>query len=718
MNRHARRAFVGFSSLLLAAAAVAAEKRAFTIEDFYRVRVPSGLELSPDGAWLVYSLETTDLPRGKSNADLYRLASDGSGERRLTWTGEYSESNPVFSPDGARLAFVAKRGESEHAQVWVMDFRGGEARAVSDVSTGVSDLLWSPDGRHIAFTTEVYPECGADDACNEKRSETRDNGPLVAHLADDLLYRHWNSWSDGKVSHILLVDVETGNVRDLTPGEREAPCFSVDGARGYAFSPDGGELAYTRNPDPPESLAWSTNCDVWIAPVDPDGAGNTRPAVDITSGNPAWDGSPRYSPDGRHIAYLRQAEPGYESDLFRLALYERTSKQVRVLTPDFDDWVEEISWLEDGSGIVFSAPSEGQTPLYRVGIGGGAADRLVAFANIHEFVLSPNGRHAYAVRSAVGAPREVWKLDLTAKDQPRRLSFHNAELESEVDIRPAESMWVEGARGERVQVFIVKPHGFEPSKKYPLVLNVHGGPQGNWADSFRGDWQVYPGAGYVVAFPNPHGSTGYGQDFTAQISGDWGGAVFEDLMKVTDALEKLPYVDPDRIGAMGWSYGGYMMNWFQGHTDRFSCLASMMGLFDLRSFHLTTEELWLPEWDLGGTPWGSEQYETWNPAGAIAAFKTPELIITGERDFRVSYTQGLMAFTALRRNGVPARLIVLPNAGHWPKWYEMALYYTAHLDWFERWLGGGGAPWSVEEFVNNAVFDPKTGDRIDGGAAD
>jgi len=718
MKRPPRCTFVWVLALLMAVTAAAAEKRAFTVEDFYRVKVPSSLELSPDGAWLVYDLATTDLPRGESNTDLHRLATGGGDERRLTWTGEFSESNPVLSPDGATLAFVAQRGEQEQAQIWVMDFRGGEARAVTDISTGVSDLLWSPDGRHIAFTTQVYPECGADDACNEKRTKARDGGPLVAHLADELLYRHWDSWSDGKVAHIFVVEVGSGKVRDLTPGEREAPNFSVDGSRDYAFSPHGEELVFTRNPDPRESLAWSTNSDLWIVPVAPDEAGKTRPAVDITAGNPAWDGSPRYSPDGRYIAYTRQTVPGYESDLFRLVLYERATRETRALTPGFDDWVEEFAWLRDGSGIVFTAPSEGQTPLYRVATQGGAIEKLVAFATVHEFVLSPDGRHAYAVRSAVGSPREIWKLDLTAKAEPRRLSFHNEELENDVDIRPAESMWVDGARGERVQVFIVKPHGFDPSKKYPLVLNVHGGPQGNWADSFRGDWQVYPGSGYVVAFPNPHGSTGYGQDYTAQISGDWGGAVFEDLMKVADALEKLPYVDPKRMGAMGWSYGGYMMNWFQGHTDRFACLASMMGLFDLRSFHLTTEELWFPEWDLRGTPWTSAQYETWNPANAIDSFKTPELVITGERDFRVSYTQGLMTFTALRRKGVPSRLIVLPDAGHWPKWYEMALYYTAHLDWFHRWLGGGGAPWSVERFVDNAVFDPESGDRIDGGHGD
>jgi dipeptidyl aminopeptidase/acylaminoacyl peptidase len=339
---------------------------------------------------------------------------------------------------------------------------------------------------------------------------------------------------------------------------------------------------------------------------------------------------------------------------------------------------------------------------------------LTGHAYIDAFTLSHDGKRAYAARRSVGEPGELWSLDLENAAAPLRLTRHNAALEREVDIRSAESFWVEGADGRRIQVFVVKPHGFDPSKRYPLILNVHGGPQGMWADSFRGDWQVYPGAGYVVAFANPHGSIGQGQSFTEEISLDWGGKIFKDLMQVTDALERLPYVDPERMGAMGWSFGGYMMMWFQGHTDRFKVLASMMGAYDTTALYLTTEELWWPEWDLGGRPWDSKHYAKWNPAASVEEFDTPMLLVTGELDFRIPYTQSLMAFTALRRRGVPARLVVLPRAGHWPSWYEMALYYTAHLDWFHRYLGGEPAPWSVEDFAANAVFDPETGARIDG----
>ena len=265
-------------------------------------------------------------------------------------------------------------------------------------------------------------------------------------------------------------------------------------------------------------------------------------------------------------------------------------------------------------------------------------------------------------------------------------------------------MWVEGADGAMIEVWVVKPHNFDPNKKYPLVVNVHGGPQMQWMDSFRADWQVYPGAGYVVAYPNPHGSTGYGQEFTTSISGDWGGKPYEDVIKVTEALAKLPYVDAERMGAMGWSYGGYFMNWLQGQKHPFKCLASMMGLYDLRSMWGATEELWFPNYDLKGQPWNSELYKKWSPSEYVANFKTPALIITGERDYRVSYTQSLQYFSVLQTLGIPSRLIVFSNDGHWPSSLNsMPVYYNAHLEWFHTYLGGDPAPWDTHKMMNNEV---------------
>ncbi|MCS6805393.1 MAG: S9 family peptidase [Blastocatellia bacterium] len=697
-----------FSTLLLViflVGSVQAQKRAFTIEDLYRLKGISDVQISPDGQSIMYVLTTSDLPRAKRVSHVWMMNSDGSNARQMTHSDK-GESSPRFSPDGRWIAFISSRDGA--ANLYLMPTNGGEARQLTRLSTGVADPLWSPDGRWIAFSTDVYPECGDDDACNKRIADRWSGGPLHAHIADQLLYRHWASWKDGTRTHIFLVSVESGMVRDVTPGDVDAPPFQLGGPLQYDFSPDGSELVYVCNRD--KDRASSTNNDLWILSLT-DKQAQPR---NITSANPAYDGSPKYSPNGRFIAYRLQKIPGYESDLFRLAIYDRVTGVSRVLTESFRNWVEDFQWGRDSQTIYFTAPVEGQNPIYRLDINSGAITQLLADKTIDEYDFDSSERYLVYIRRSVGEPVEIYRADLAGRSvtQVRRLSAINQRVADEVDIRPAEAMWVEGAGGVKIHVFIVKPHGFDPNKKYPLILNVHGGPQQMWADAFRGDWQVYPGAGYVVAFANPTGSTGYGQDFTAAISGDWGGRVYEDLMKVTDALEKLPYVDRNRMGAMGWSYGGYMMMWMQGHTDRFKALAAMMGVYDLRSFYGATEELWFPEWDLKGQPWNSEHYEKWSPSNFVKNFKTPCLVITGERDYRVPYTQSLQFFTALQKMNVPSRLIVYSNAGHWPNWYEMALYYTAHLEWFHRYLGGAPPPWTTEQFLRNAVFDRATGQRL------
>jgi dipeptidyl aminopeptidase/acylaminoacyl peptidase len=692
--------------LLLTAGEAPAQKRPFTIEDLYRISSVSDLQLAPDGKSIAFVVSTTDLGRASRSTHIWRISSEGGIPQQLTY-GEKEDSAPRFSPDGKWIAFVRSRDGA--ANLYLLPTSGGEAMELTHISTGVSDPVWAPDSDSIAFSTEVYPECGADDACNKKTATRWKEGPLHAHMADALLYRHWKEWKDGKRTHIFLASVPGGKVRDLTPGDFDSPPFQLGGPDQYNFSPDSKTFVYASNHDKhPES---STNNDLWLIRLD-----DLNPSPrNITSSNLAYDGSPMYSPDGRYIAYRMQKQPGYESDLFRLALYDVGRGTSTVLTESFRNWIDDFTWSKDSKALFFQAEVEAQTPIYRFDIASGAITPVLADKTVDSFQLAPGNNAIYFVHRSTGEPIEVFRATLAQGKAggPMRLTHFNEALENEVDIRPAESMWVEGAGGAKVQVFIVKPHGFDPKKKYPLILNVHGGPQQQWADSFRGDWQVYPGSGYVVAFANPHGSTGYGQDFTEEISGDWGGMVYEDLMKVTDALEKLPYVDPDRIGAMGWSYGGYMMDWFEGHTDRFKAIASMMGVYDLRAMYGATEELWFPEWDLKGQPWNSILYEKWSPQNYVKNFKTPCLVITGEKDFRVPYTQSLEFFTDLQKMQVPSRLIVYADSGHWPSWYEMALYYTAHLEWFHQYLGGTPPPWTVESFLRNAVFDKSTGKRID-----
>jgi dipeptidyl aminopeptidase/acylaminoacyl peptidase len=662
-------------------------KRAFEIADFYRVKQVGAPALSPDGRRVAFQVRRYDLERDVSWCEVWLMGADGSDARQMT-RGEHQDTAPQFTPDGGSLLFSSNRAGA--TQLYVIPIDGGEPRQLTKFPPGVADPVQSPDGKYIAVSADVYPEAGIDAAKNAEPS-----GKLSVHVADELLYRHWTSWRDGRATHVLLVDAKSGEVvKDMTPGRFDAPTFSLGGERGYAFSPDGKELCFVSNHDAKQ--AESTNADLWLVPVEGTlGEGSAR---NLTDANDGWDGAPLWSPDGKHIAFVSQATPGYESDLRRLAVLERASGKVRYLTErdGFDDWIGELAWAGDG-GLVFSADRQGRNPLYHVSLAGGAPVELFAHAQIDHWELTPDGQRFVYARRSVGDPHELWAVAASG-GTPVQLTRFNDELEAEVDIRPAEELWVEGEAGSRLQVFVVKPHGFDAAKKYPLVLNVHGGPQQQWTDAFRGDWQVYPGAGYVVAFANPTGSNGYGQPFCDAIKGDYGGRVYRDLMKVTDELAALPYVDAQRMGAMGWSYGGYMMMWMQGQTQRFACQAAMMGIFDLDSFHGATEELWFPEHDLG-IPWvNTDNYERWSPSKYVSNFKTPALVITGELDYRCPYTQSLGYFTALQKMGVPSRLIVYPEAGHWPSWREMAFYYNAHLDWFHRWLGGDPAPHDVKAY--------------------
>ncbi len=675
-------------------------KRAFEISDYYRTAFVSPPVVSPDGNTVAFELRRFDLEAGESWSEIWIMGPDGSRQRRMTG-GKHNDSSPVFSPDSRTLIFASDRTES--SQLWAMPIDGGEAKQLTDFSPGVSAPVISPDGRYVAVTSNIYPECGIDAECNEALTKDSTEGDLRVRVADSLLHRHWNFWREGSYEHILLIDAENGKVlEDLTPGSWDSPTFDLGGRRAYVFSPDSKLLVHTSNHD--SNAAESTNSDLWLVSID--GEIDETSARNLTAENRGWDGVPTFSPDGKTIAFLSQETPGYESDLYRLSLIEPGSGKTTYITgkSTFDNWIDEIAWTPNGKEIIFQAEYQGTTPLYRIDLESRQIDKLHTHAMLTGWSLTPDGQSILYGQRSVGSPPEIFSIPSTG-GQPDQLTSFNEALAEEVDIRPAEVMWFDGDGDYKVQTFVVKPHDFDPAKKYPLILNVHGGPQSQWLDSYRGDWQVYPGKGYIVAFSNPTGSSGYGQDFIDDIGCDWGGRVFRDLMKVADGLQELPYVDSDRMGAMGWSYGGYMMMWFQGQTDRFKASAAMMGVYDLTSFHGATEELWYPEKDLCGTPWTSDHYETWSPSSFVENFKTPSLVITGEKDFRIPYTQSLMYFTALQKREVPSKLIVFPNAGHWPGWQEMAFYYNAHLEWFHQWLGGEPAPWDASKHARNRIFE-------------
>jgi dipeptidyl aminopeptidase/acylaminoacyl peptidase len=678
-------------ALLLTLPALAAEKRAFTIEDLYRLKGLQHLALSPDGSRLAFEVSSQDLKAAKRSTQLWLLETASGAVKQLTFSGK-ADTAPQWSKDGKTLFFLSTREGG--SQLWALDAGGGEARKVTAFEAGVGAPKLIPGGNQVVFEASVFPEAMADGVKQKALGEKLESGPVQAHLADSLLYRHWTEWRDFQYTH-LFTSTSDGKVEAITSGKQDYPAFWQT----WDLSPDGKEVCVTTNTDP--VAARSTNQNLFLVSLE----GDRTPRC-ITGDNPAADQDPKYSPDGRYIAYRFQTKPGHESDRFRLAIYDRQAKTRKVLTEAIDNWVDTFQWSADGKSLWFTVQEKGRWPLHRVDVATGRITRMLEGQSIREFVLSPDQKAVYLTKTRVGEPVEIWRYGFDGKDLKRLTSFNQA-VADEVDIRPAEELWVKGADGKSIQVFLVKPHGFDPAKKYPLILNVHGGPQMMWSDTLRGDWQVYPGAGYIVAFPNPHGSTGYGQAFTDAISGDWDGKVMTDVEKVADHLAALPYVDRDRMGAMGWSWGGYAMMWLEGHTTPFKALAAMMGVYDLRSMHGATEELWFPEHDLTGTPWDkAAAYDRMNPSSHVAAFKTPCLVITGERDYRVPYTQSLQFFTGLQEMGVPSRLIVFKNDGHWPdNLKSMPVYYNAHLEWFQKYLGGGAAPWKTEDMVRNLAFD-------------
>ena len=741
--------------LLFSLPAFSQARHPFTFEDMMKLKRVGEPVPSPDGKWVLFSAVDVDLAANKKTPHIWIVPLNmnsgatgaspvqGGAAAERVLIPDQDGDRPRWAPDGKRFACISNKEGG--TQVWIADFDGGAGMVtavhkLTSIATEAGGELWSPDGKNILFTSDVYPECDAaadaEVTCNAKKVKAAEDSKVNALIFDRLLYRHWNAYKAGKRSHLFIIPVSQSDLvgaysspmigappRDLTPGDYDAPVFSLGGQDNYAFSPDGQEICYTSNHDKIE--ATSTNNDLWIVPVNNGATGAPPvPPKNITADNPASDSTPLYSPDGKYIAYRAQQRPGYESDRFRLMLYDRKTGEKKNLTEDFDRWVGTFVW--DGAHeILFTAEDEGASPIFEIlpefclehchpiKVAEGFDDDIATIAAKTDKGNIIPGTLLFS-RMSLEAPTQIFIADpgtcvigleklrallLGESKEPlpqcavtkaRQFTHLNDAVLSQVAMSPLEPFWFTGAHGDKVEGFLVKPPNFDASKKYPVKFLIHGGPQGAWGDdwSYRWNPELFAANGYVIIMINFHGSTGYGQKFIDAINGDWGGAPFEDLMKGLDYAEAhYGFIDKDRECALGASFGGYMANWVLGHTDRFKCIVSHDGTFNNESDWGTTEELWFNEWEFHGTPYTNrELYRKWSPHLFAANFKTPTLVIHGQLDYRLDVSEGFQLFTTLQRLGVPSKMLYFPDEGHWVlKPQNSRLWWKTVNDWVDQW---------------------------------
>jgi dipeptidyl aminopeptidase/acylaminoacyl peptidase len=734
-----------FSTALAAALALPAlaqtapaAKRPMTFDDLQAMKRVSDPQVSPSGKWVMFSVMDVDLALNSKINHLWAVPTDGSS-KEFQLTAGVGESSGRFSPDGTRFVFVTK-GQL-YLSAW-NDKNGTMSPAVelTHIATEADAPLWSPDGQSIAFVSEVHAECSAEgiynDVCNQKADDEAAHAPTKAMVFDRLLYRHWNTFQGEKRSHILMLHVASAShIFDLTPAADwgnfvVAPPFALGGSLGYAWAPDSKEFAFVLNDD--KVPAASTNNDIYI--IDPtlhdsDSASAKGWLPKKISTSAGSDDAPAYSPDGKYLAFRSQARAGYESDRFRLMLYDRTTKTIKEAMPSFGGWVDEFIWSRSG-GIYFVSGREGEAPIYSMSMEG----RLMVIRSGAEFnsltssgKISGYGNEAIiATKMNVDKPAEIvsvytsdssiaqldsvgiveadrFGVSVRNGSQETLLTNIDKELTSELDMGKLESFWFPGAGNTKVQGFLIRPPNFDPSKKYPLKFLIHGGPQGAWGDawSYRWNAELFAASGYVVVMINPRGSTGYGQAFIDGVNGDWGGKPYIDLMRGLDYAEAhYTFIDKSRECALGASYGGYMANWILTHTNRFACIVAHDGMFNPQSAYGTTDELWFNEWEFRrpgttepGQPWryaagpiADDPFRKWSPMLSIQNAKTPTLVIHSQRDYRLDVSEGFQLFTALQRLNVPSKMLYFPDEGHWiQKPQNSKLWYATVNDWCDQW---------------------------------
>ncbi|MGD0786357.1 MAG: S9 family peptidase [Terracidiphilus sp.] len=714
-------AFIAAPSCPAQAAQSAQPKRPMTFEDMMKMKRLGDTAVSPDGKWLAYSVTTVNLEQNTKTAELWMQAiaatgSESSQPQRIAVTHP-GDSGLQFAPDGKRILFLSARTGAQ--QIWQADFDAatGETarpRKLSNLDLGIDNAIWSPDSKSILFTAPVYPECpaiepndqGKGAECNYDRDAALADSKVKAQIFTHLLYRHWNRYTGDKRSHLFLISVEGGGIRDLTPNDpHDVPPFSLEGGGcGCAFAPDSRELAFTENLDP--EPAASTHAGIFTLDLT-DPAAKPVPVSTSLGGN----FNPAYSPDGKYLAWRSQARAGYESDKFRLMIYDRAAKTIKDLLPKFDNWVDEFAWSPDSKSIYFISGDKGEGPIFATDLSGNIVELWTGGEASDLHPLPTHGELLASVMT-VAKPSEVAHIHAeftfcTGGECPgsllsnKDLTHLNDALLAQLDLGRMIDFWFTAKDGTKVQGFLIPPPAFDPARKYPVKFLIHGGPEGAWGDawSYRWNAELFAANGYVVIMINFRGSTGYGQAFVDAINGDWGGKPFTDLMQGLDYAEQhYPFIDKTRECALGASYGGYMANWVLGHTDRFKCIVSHDGMFDPESAYGTTEELWFNEWEFKGKPWdyygkpdAQNPYRKWSPALSAKNFKTPTLVIHGQLDYRLDVSEGFQLFTALQRLKVPSKMLYFPDEGHWVlKPQNSQLWYKTVNDWVDQWIGKAG----------------------------
>jgi dipeptidyl aminopeptidase/acylaminoacyl peptidase len=668
------------------AEATPAAKKAFTVRDLVMMERVSDPRISPDGRFVVYQVRKTDLDsnKGVNGLWLLDLKTPGVTPRMLSAPGSDGNS-PRWSPDSKAIYFLSSR--SGTPQVWRLPLDGGEAQPVTQLPVEVGSFMLSPDGRRLAVTLDVFPDLPTL-AETKKRLDEKAKPKASGLLFDKLFVRHWDTWSNGARAQLYSLALDAAGMATGDPilvsrgidGDVPSKPFGDDTE--YGFSPDGKTLYFNAR-IAGKTEAWSTNFDIFSAPSD----GSAAPR-NLTADNPAWDGYPLASPDGKKMYYLAMKRAGFEADRFGIMEMDLATGKKREVAPDWDRSAAAMKISSDGKTLYTNADDLGQNRLFAIDVATGKAKALTDQGFVSGYSVA--GDIIVVAQSNLKSPAELFRL-AAAGGKAVQLTQQNAAAMAGIAWADFEQFSFKGAKDETVYGYVMKPANYAPGKKYPVAFLIHGGPQGSFGNEFHYRWnpQSYAGAGYAVVFIDFHGSTGYGQKFTDAVSGDWGGAPLEDLKKGwAYALQKYDFLDANRAAALGASYGGYMIAWIAGNwAEPWKCLVCHDGVFDTRLGTYSTDELWFDEWETGGTQWEKpEAYEKFNPLNHVSKWKVPMLVVQGALDYRVGSEHAIGIFSALQRRGIPSQLLYFPDENHWVlKPQNSIQWHETVLAWLNRW---------------------------------